>query len=97
VWIVEHPNVMAEDVSEQLTTIEETILKIANQEKEIAEIALKLIRISITHAAEQLRLVLLEKKTIEMEHKVHVAKFIWAELTQKIVLFSYLKARTAIS
>jgi hypothetical protein len=30
-----------------------------------------------------------------MEHKVHVAKFI-SELTQKIVLFSYLKARTAI-
>jgi hypothetical protein len=32
-----------------------------------------------------------------MEHKVHVAKFIWAEFDPKIVLFSYLKARTAIS
>jgi hypothetical protein len=61
-------------------------------------LALKLkIRVSITHAAEQLRLVLLEKETIEMEHKVHVAKFIWLNSTQKIVLFSYLKARTAIS
>jgi exonuclease SbcC len=37
---------------------------------------------SITHAAEQLRL-LLEKETIEMEHKVHVAKFIWAEFDPK--------------
>jgi exonuclease SbcC len=35
---LEHPNVMvAEDVSEQLTTIEETILKLA-EEKEIVEI-----------------------------------------------------------
>jgi hypothetical protein len=33
---------MAEDVSEQLTTIEETILKLAKQEKEIVEIASKL-------------------------------------------------------
>jgi exonuclease SbcC len=59
-------NVMmqAEDVSEQLTTIEETILKLAKQEKEIVEIGSKgKIRFSITHA-EQLRLVLLEK-TIE--------------------------------
>jgi exonuclease SbcC len=47
-------------------------------------LALKLkIRFSITHAAEQLRLVLLEKETIEMEHKVHVAKFIWAEFDPK--------------
>jgi exonuclease SbcC len=59
-------------------------------------LALKLkIRFSITHAAEQLRLVLLEKETIEMEHKVHVAKFIWAEFDQKIVLFSYLKSKNS--
>jgi exonuclease SbcC len=31
----------AEDVSEQLTTIEETILKLAKQEKEIVEIGSK--------------------------------------------------------
>jgi exonuclease SbcC len=31
----------AEDVSEQLTTIEETILKLAEQEKEIVEIGSK--------------------------------------------------------
>jgi exonuclease SbcC len=62
---LEHPNVMqAEDVSEQLTTIEETILKLAKQEKEIVEIGSKAekLEFSITHAAEQLRLVLLEKK-----------------------------------
>jgi hypothetical protein len=33
---------MQADVSEQLTTIEETILKLAEQEKEIVEIILKL-------------------------------------------------------
>jgi hypothetical protein len=39
----EHPNVMqAEDVSEQLTTIEETILKLAKQEKKLLRLALKL-------------------------------------------------------
>jgi hypothetical protein len=61
---LEHPNVMGEDVSEQLTTIEETILKLAKQEKEIVEIGSKAekLEFSITHAAEQLRLVLLEKK-----------------------------------
>jgi hypothetical protein len=38
VWIAEHPNVMqAEDVSEQLTTIEETI-KI-KQEKKLLRLA----------------------------------------------------------
>jgi hypothetical protein len=43
VWIAEHPNVMqAEDVSEQLTTIEETILKLAKQEKKLLRLALKL-------------------------------------------------------
>jgi hypothetical protein len=43
VWIAEHPNVMqAEDVSEQLTTIEETILKLAEQEKKLLRLALKL-------------------------------------------------------
>jgi exonuclease SbcC len=53
---------------------------------------------SITHAAEQLRLVLLEKETIEMEHKVHVAKFIWAEFDPKdSSVFLSKKARTAIS
>ncbi|MFB0911495.1 MAG: hypothetical protein QMA99_11245, partial [Flavobacterium sp.] len=83
---LEHPNVMqAEDVSEQLATIEETILKLAKQEKKIADIASKAeqLEFSITHAAEQLRLVLLEKETIEMEHKVHVAKFIWADFDPK--------------
>jgi exonuclease SbcC len=40
---LEHPNVMqAEDVSEQLTTIEETILKLAKQEKKLLRLALKL-------------------------------------------------------
>jgi exonuclease SbcC len=55
---LEHPNVMQEDVSEQLTTIEETILKLAKQEKEIVEIGSKAekLEFSITHAAEQLRL-----------------------------------------
>jgi exonuclease SbcC len=39
---LEHPNVMqAEDVSEQLTTIE-TILKLAEQEKKLLRLALKL-------------------------------------------------------
>jgi hypothetical protein len=32
----------AEDVSEQLTTIEETILKLAKQEKKLLRLALKL-------------------------------------------------------
>jgi exonuclease SbcC len=55
---------MQEDVSEQLTTIEETILKLAKQEKEIVEIGSKAekLEFSITHAAEQLRLVYLKKK-----------------------------------
>jgi exonuclease SbcC len=52
----------AEDVSEQLTTIEETILKLAEQEK-IVEIGSKAekLEFSITHAAEQLRLVYLKR------------------------------------
>jgi hypothetical protein len=48
-----------EDVSEQLTTIEETILKLAEQEKKkIVEIGSKeaeKLEFSITHAAEQLK------------------------------------------
>jgi exonuclease SbcC len=40
---LEHPNVMqAEDVSEQLTTIEETILKLAGRKKKLLRLALKL-------------------------------------------------------
>jgi hypothetical protein len=31
-----------------------------------------------------------------MEHKVHVAKFIWAEFDPKIVLFSYLKSKNKL-
>jgi exonuclease SbcC len=52
----------AEDVSEQLTTIEETILKLAKQEKEIVEIGSKAekLEFSITHAAE-LRLFYLKR------------------------------------
>jgi hypothetical protein len=42
VWIAEHPNVMQAEVSEQLTTIEETILKLAKQEKKLLRLALKL-------------------------------------------------------
>jgi hypothetical protein len=34
---------------------------------------------------------LFTEETIEMEHKVHVAKFIWLNSTQKIVLFSLSK------
>jgi exonuclease SbcC len=60
---LEHPNVMqAEDVSEQLTTIEETILKLAKQEKKLLRLALKLKIRVFDYAAEQLRLVLLKKK-----------------------------------
>jgi hypothetical protein len=39
---LEHPVMQAEDVSEQLTTIEETILKLAKQEKKLLRLALKL-------------------------------------------------------
>jgi exonuclease SbcC len=83
---LEHPNVMqVEDVSAQLATIEEAILKLAKQEKEILEIGSKAEKLeySIAHAVEQLRLVLREKETLETEHKVHLAKFIWAEYDPK--------------
>jgi exonuclease SbcC len=74
-----------EDVSAQLATIEEAILKLAKQEKEILEIGSKAEKLeySIAHAVEQLRLVLREKETLETEHKVHLAKFIWAEYDPK--------------
>jgi exonuclease SbcC len=39
----------------------------------------------------------LKKETIEMEHKVHVAKFIWAEFDPKDSSVFSKKARTAIS
>jgi hypothetical protein len=45
---------MGEDVSEQLTTIEETILKLAGAKKKLLRLALKKkIRVFDLHAAEQ--------------------------------------------
>jgi exonuclease SbcC len=77
---LEHPHVMqAEDVSEQLAVVEATILKLENNEIEIAATEKKAFKIEndITHAVEQLRLTVIDKEALESDSKIHLSKFIW--------------------
>jgi exonuclease SbcC len=77
---LEHPNVMhAEDVTEQLSAVEATILKLENTEKEIALLEKKAFKIEndIAHAVEQLRLTFIDKEALESDSKMHLSKFIW--------------------
>jgi hypothetical protein len=75
----------AEDVSEQLTTIEETILKLAEQEKLRLAKAEKLDDYT---CCEQLRLFYLKKKR-NRNHNIS------GQFDPKIVLFSYLKSKNS--